>query len=522
MEQAKLKVFLCHTSQDKPIVRDIYRKLSAEGWIDPWLDEEKLLPGQDWEMEIEKAVESADVAIILISKTSVVKEGYLQKEIRNVLEIALEKPDGTIFIVPLRLDECEVPRKIRRWQYVDYFPVERLDWVYTKLLSSFKSRAKNIGIKYNETPGVGKQNDDNHNNDSVTQNESKKKDTNTVSRESQTVTFSDFSTMIIDGKPFSTGMDYAAYYDVSRNYEVYLYYSVLWDRVKRILKLAEYPAPLNTLETDYSIVWPEKVVVSPRSGWCAKKLPNKLKPLEFYLWVDSWKMLSDEEKGSWHKRFIIALNLVKLIGWLHERDIFLSKLEPNIFMINIDDGTVILVDPEKIVLPEDVSRIEWMSLPFNAPETVSESALPSVKTNQYSLAVLLYRIFFMRHPLIGPKIYAQDPNEDDLLIYGEKALYIENPFDRSNRPDRLPFTSDMLGEEVKLLFMRAFIDGLHNPLLRPTSNEWQKALQHLVDKVISCANPDCVMKAFVMINNVNLVCPWCGTKIQQPGFEVVL
>ena len=43
----KLKDFLCHVSQDKPVVRELYQRLFAEDWIDPWLDEEKLLPGQD-------------------------------------------------------------------------------------------------------------------------------------------------------------------------------------------------------------------------------------------------------------------------------------------------------------------------------------------------------------------------------------------------------------------------------------------------------------------------------------------
>jgi hypothetical protein len=56
----KLRVFLCHASQDKPIVRELYQRLNAECWIDPWLDEEKLLPGQDWDMEIERTVEAAD------------------------------------------------------------------------------------------------------------------------------------------------------------------------------------------------------------------------------------------------------------------------------------------------------------------------------------------------------------------------------------------------------------------------------------------------------------------------------
>ena len=49
----KLRVFLCHASQYKPIVRELYQRLLDEGRIDPWLDEAKLLPGWDWNMEIE-------------------------------------------------------------------------------------------------------------------------------------------------------------------------------------------------------------------------------------------------------------------------------------------------------------------------------------------------------------------------------------------------------------------------------------------------------------------------------------
>ena len=58
-EDRKLRVFLCHSSDDKPAVRELYPRLKVEGWIDPWLDEEKLYPGQDWELEIEKAVEAS-------------------------------------------------------------------------------------------------------------------------------------------------------------------------------------------------------------------------------------------------------------------------------------------------------------------------------------------------------------------------------------------------------------------------------------------------------------------------------
>lgn len=141
---SKLRVFLCHFSQDKPIVRELYQRLNAEGWIDPWLDEEKLLPGQDWDMEIEKAVEAADAVIVCLSKNSITKEGYVQRELKFVLEMAYEKPEGTIFIIPMRFDDCEIPRRLRSVQYLDYYPINNKDMAYGRLLNSIKLRATKV------------------------------------------------------------------------------------------------------------------------------------------------------------------------------------------------------------------------------------------------------------------------------------------------------------------------------------------------------------------------------------------
>ncbi len=131
-----LKVFLCHASGDKPAVRDLYKRLVTEG-VDAWLDQEKLLPGQDWRMEIPRAVREADVVVICLSKNSITKEGYVQKEIRFALDIAEEKPEGTIFLIPARLEDCIVPERLNRWQWVDLFDENGL----IKLLRSLKLRA---------------------------------------------------------------------------------------------------------------------------------------------------------------------------------------------------------------------------------------------------------------------------------------------------------------------------------------------------------------------------------------------
>ncbi len=138
-----LKVFLCHTSADKPAIRRLYNRLSAEGWIDPWLDKEKILPGQDWDYEIRKAVRDADVIAVCISRRSITKEGYVQREIKIALDIADEKPEGTIYIVPIRLEECDPPERLQRWQWVDLYLAKG----YELLLASLQRRAKALELE---------------------------------------------------------------------------------------------------------------------------------------------------------------------------------------------------------------------------------------------------------------------------------------------------------------------------------------------------------------------------------------
>lgn len=146
MPDRLLRVFLCHSSTDKSIVRGLFYQLNAESWMDVWLDEEKLYPGQDWDMEIEKAVGSSDVVIVCLSNNSVSKEGYVQRELRFVLRFADFKPDGAIFVIPVRLDDCPMPPRMAMWQYIDLFPKSREEWAYQRLLVSLRMRANSLGI----------------------------------------------------------------------------------------------------------------------------------------------------------------------------------------------------------------------------------------------------------------------------------------------------------------------------------------------------------------------------------------
>ena len=140
--QLRLCVFLCHASGDKPVVRELYHRLQRDGF-QPWLDEEDLLPGQDWQFEIPRAVRAADVVLVCLSHQAINKEGYVQKEIRFALDIADEKPPGAIFLIPLKIQECSVPERLSRWQWVDLSAPNG----YERLIRSLSLRAQSKGIQ---------------------------------------------------------------------------------------------------------------------------------------------------------------------------------------------------------------------------------------------------------------------------------------------------------------------------------------------------------------------------------------
>lgn len=127
---------------DRPAVARLYGEFKKEDWIDPWLDTERLLPGQRWDTEIREAVRVSDCVIICLSRESINKEDYVQKEIIVALNVADEKPEGTIYIIPLKLEECSVPRRLWELQWVNYFEKGGFE----KLLLSLKKRAYDLGM----------------------------------------------------------------------------------------------------------------------------------------------------------------------------------------------------------------------------------------------------------------------------------------------------------------------------------------------------------------------------------------
>jgi hypothetical protein len=137
-----LRVFLCHSSGDKSAVRDLCRRLTVDGFA-PWLDENELLPGQDWQIEIAKAVRQSHAIAICLSRASVGKEGFVQREIKSALDVANEKPPGTIFIIPVKLEECDVPDRLSQWQWANIYEADG----YQRLVRALNVRADALKVQ---------------------------------------------------------------------------------------------------------------------------------------------------------------------------------------------------------------------------------------------------------------------------------------------------------------------------------------------------------------------------------------
>ena len=118
------QIFVAYAVEDLPQVRKLCEALRVEGFS-PWLDKDKLLAGQNWPRAIERAIEVSAACVVCFSPRSVAKHGQFQSELRWALDCARRRPLDQAFVIPLRLEECTVPRRVaEQVQYVDLFP----DW----------------------------------------------------------------------------------------------------------------------------------------------------------------------------------------------------------------------------------------------------------------------------------------------------------------------------------------------------------------------------------------------------------
>ncbi len=276
--------------------------------------------------------------------------------------------------------------------------------------------------------------------------------------------------------------------------------------------------------------WPQAIVTEPSIGILCPIFPAK------YYFND----IQSEKKGKWFStqglsdktsdgrdldlknRLKICHHMAKGISRMHMAGLCHSDLSGNNILMDPITGTCLLIDIDSLVVPGVCPAKVLGTKGYSAPEVVATShlslkhpkkILPSIRTDLHALAVIIYETLLMRHPLVGKKVHSQNPEEDDQLLYGEKALFIEHPGDSSNRSEKLHSTIQDFDPYISKLFIQAFVKGIKTPHERPTAMEWEKAMIKSLDLLYPCQGKGCRHKWFLYRDDRAPECKSCGVKI---------
>ncbi len=246
--------------------------------------------------------------------------------------------------------------------------------------------------------------------------------------------------------------------------------------------------------------------------------------------------LDESELGNWLSYFQICVKIARGVKRLHAAGLAHSDLSYKNVLVDPVSKWATIIDIDGLVVPGLYPPDVIGTADFIAPEVLATKNLdlrdPLRKhanrtTDLHALAVMVYMYLLYRHPLKGGKINSMDTEEDDLLSMGKKALFIEHPADKSNRPKlnqvsksalpwaditKLPYS--ITGPYLKALFDAAFITGLHDPNHRPNADAWEQALLKTTDLMQPCSNKACEQKWFVFDNTASPKCPFCGEHIK--------
>jgi len=123
LKDKSILVFISYAKEDIELATRIYKDIEELSGIKPWIDKVNLLPGQNWKIAIDKAINTSRYFLALLSSNSVSKRGYVQKELKIALDILDEFPQSNIFVIPIRLDHCDpIDEKLQNLHWVDFFP----------------------------------------------------------------------------------------------------------------------------------------------------------------------------------------------------------------------------------------------------------------------------------------------------------------------------------------------------------------------------------------------------------------
>ena len=231
-------------------------------------------------------------------------------------------------------------------------------------------------------------------------------------------------------------------------------------------------------------------------------------------------LLAKARFGSISAALNACLNITNGFRDLHRCGFSYQDLNDGNFFIDPSNGDVMICDNDNVA-PYGKSLGIAGKARYMAPEVVRNLKRPDVETDRFSLAVILFRILFLDHPLEGKKVLVPCLTEElELKFYGKEPIFIYDRDDDSNRPVRGVHGNvirfwQMYPKLIRDMFVKAFTkDVMLGNSKRVMDNEWQIAFTQLRDMLITCP---CGGETFFDPSEDSAICIHCQTKIPRPS-----
>lgn len=223
------------------------------------------------------------------------------------------------------------------------------------------------------------------------------------------------------------------------------------------------------------------------------------------------------------QRMRIGLELAQAFKVLHVSGLYYGDISLGNVMFDPEDCTVRMCDNDNIGINRQTPTVVRGTPTFMAPEIVLGVCGPCTSADQHALAVLLFMLLTIAHPLRGNLELTSRPSQvdPDYDLYGTSPLFVFDEDNAANRPvegihDNALLYWPLYTSEIRRLFARTFGVGLRHPDQRAQETDWATAFANAIDGAVSCGKCGAVAILDHQVSGVNLKCWQCQAPLPQP------
>ncbi len=261
-------------------------------------------------------------------------------------------------------------------------------------------------------------------------------------------------------------------------------------------------------------LWPLRVVETPAASGFGYLMP--LRPAQYRSMNDH---VTRKVRPSWRALATTGYHLADSLFQLHAKGLAYRDISFGNVFFEPDTGSTLICDNDNVGVDGLAGGVAGTPR-FMAPEIARGDGIarPSTETDLYSLAVLLFYLFMIHHPLEGRKESTIRCMDQPAMrrLYGEDPVFIFDGRDRSNEPvpglhDNALIFWPIYPPFLRDLFTQVFTEGLRDPQKRVRENQWRGGMIRLRDAVFACKG--CGRENFL---GGPPTCVWCRRALTNP------